>query len=330
MRRVIFSVFLCFCCIGFASRPYAQSGNGALKVTSFPSGAAVTVDGLATGKVTPMSISLPIGDHTIVVSIPNSGWNPDTRVVTIVSGNNDLSVTLLPMVTVGPPGPPGPRGPQGPKGDAGTGGALTSYDQLEGLPCTTGSNATATVHLVGVLKRPICAAAISANGRFVDLGTAIFDTQTNLLWEKKVATGGLHDVNNQYTWCLATGIDTSPAIAFNRCAGVGPSWISQVNAEGFGGFSDWRVPTWEELSTIHVPCAPNTRCIDPIFGPTRQVQFDSPLLGSVWGPYWASNMVGGLFGFMVDFFGGSAGVPMSLLPEFDTVEFGIRAVRTGQ
>ena len=99
------------------------SGNGALKVTSFPSGASVSVDGVDTGKVTPMSVSVPIGNHTVVVSIPNSGWNPDTRPVCIVSGNNDLSVTLLPSLTVGPQGPPGSVGLQGPKGDKGDTGA---------------------------------------------------------------------------------------------------------------------------------------------------------------------------------------------------------------
>ena len=97
----------------------AEAQNGALKVTSFPSGAKVTIDGTDTGKTTPMSISLTLGDHTVVVSIPNSGWNPDTRTVTIVSGNNDLSVTLLPILTVGPPGPKGDKGDKGNKGDKG-------------------------------------------------------------------------------------------------------------------------------------------------------------------------------------------------------------------
>ena len=52
----------------------AAAQNGALKVTSFPTGAAVIVDGVPTGKVTPMSVSLPIGDHLVAVTIPNSGW----------------------------------------------------------------------------------------------------------------------------------------------------------------------------------------------------------------------------------------------------------------
>lgn len=108
----------------------AQAENGSLKVTSFPSGALVIIDGVSTGKLTPMSVSLGIGDHNVTVTIPNSGWNPDTRTITIAAGNNDLSVTLLPTLTVGPQGPAGPQGatgpqgPVGPPGPAGTDGAV--------------------------------------------------------------------------------------------------------------------------------------------------------------------------------------------------------------
>src|SRR5262249_48388412 len=100
----------------------AQSGNGSLKVTSFPSSANVSVDGVNTGKVTPMSVSLPVGDHNIVVAIADPGWNPDTRTVTIITGNNDLSVTLLPKLTTGPQGPKGDTGAQGPQGPQGNAG----------------------------------------------------------------------------------------------------------------------------------------------------------------------------------------------------------------
>src|SRR5947209_1625723 len=67
-----------------------------LKVTSFPTGASVSVDGHGTGKVTPMSMSLPVGNHSVTVAIAGSGWNPDTRTVGVTEGKNDLSVTLLP------------------------------------------------------------------------------------------------------------------------------------------------------------------------------------------------------------------------------------------
>ena len=101
----------------------AEAQNGSLKVSSFPSGANVSVDGVNTGKVTPMSYSLSVGTHTVVVSIPNSGWKADTRTVQVVGGNNDLSVTLLPVLTTGPMGPQGPAGPTGPKGPMGPQGA---------------------------------------------------------------------------------------------------------------------------------------------------------------------------------------------------------------
>src|SRR6266699_4711217 len=100
----------------------ADSSNGALKVTSFPSGANVSVDDMDTGKVTPMSISVAVGMHPVVVSIPNSGWSPDSRPFVVVAGNNDLSVNLLPNLTIGPIGPPGPKGDPGPTGATGPAG----------------------------------------------------------------------------------------------------------------------------------------------------------------------------------------------------------------
>ncbi len=105
--------------LGFSASIRGQSSGGSLKVTSFPTGAQVIVDGVNTGKVTPMNVSLSLGTHTVIVQIPGSGWNADTRTVEIVSGNNDLSVTLIPALTVGPAGPAGPQGPQGPAGQQG-------------------------------------------------------------------------------------------------------------------------------------------------------------------------------------------------------------------
>lgn len=102
---------------------YAQ--NGSLKVSSFPSGAAVVVDGVDTGKVTPANIALPVGDHSITVAA-GDGWTPDTRIVSITLGNNELTVTLLPALTAGPQGPqglPGPQGVPGPPGATGVTGA---------------------------------------------------------------------------------------------------------------------------------------------------------------------------------------------------------------
>src|SRR6266404_2610563 len=121
--KIVWMTVLAVVLLVAPGRAGAQGGNGALKVTSFPTGASVSVDGADTGKVTPMSISVAVGTHTVVVSIPNSGWNSDTRTVEVVSGNNDLSVTLLPNLAIGPIGPAGPAGPTGPQGPAGPAGS---------------------------------------------------------------------------------------------------------------------------------------------------------------------------------------------------------------
>src|SRR5687768_5191577 len=123
----------------------AAAGNGSLKVTSFPSGAEVWVDGVNTGKITPMSVSLIEGDHSITVRLPGTGWNPDTRTVTIVAGNNDLSVTLLPTMTAGAPGPAGPAGAPaivrlaGPTECATSGIVVTSGDGQTSVPVCNGA-----------------------------------------------------------------------------------------------------------------------------------------------------------------------------------------------
>lgn len=100
----------------------AAMAAGALKVTSFPNGAEVLIDNVSTGKFTPMSTSVNVGDHQVTVRIVGGGWRDDTRTVSIIDGNNDLSVTLLPILTQGPAGPQGPKGDKGDTGAAGPAG----------------------------------------------------------------------------------------------------------------------------------------------------------------------------------------------------------------
>jgi hypothetical protein len=106
------------------------SHAASLKVTSFPDGAQVYINDANTGKVTPMSISVLDGSTVkVTVQIPGSGWAPYESMIPINPGNNDLSVTLLPLLTQGPQGPAGVQGPigltgpAGPKGDTGATGA---------------------------------------------------------------------------------------------------------------------------------------------------------------------------------------------------------------
>src|SRR5262245_29072223 len=90
------------------------AGNASLTVTSTPSGANVTVDGMNAG-ITPVTVSLNAGMHSVMVFIPNSNWATAIRVVNVAKGKNNLTVLLQPSGgdMQGPPGPPGPQGPAG-------------------------------------------------------------------------------------------------------------------------------------------------------------------------------------------------------------------------
>jgi hypothetical protein len=59
------------------------------------------------------------------------------------------------------------------------------------------------------------------------------DNVAGLIWEIKTNDGGIRDINNTYDW-------EDAAVVF----------IAQLNADRFGGYSDWRLPTIDEMGSI--------------------------------------------------------------------------------
>lgn len=60
--------------------------------------------------------------------------------------------------------------------------------------------------------------------------TMVRDNVTGLVWEAKTDDGSIHDRDNRYTWYT-----------------INDAFIARLNADQFGGYADWRMPTLKEL-----------------------------------------------------------------------------------
>ncbi len=91
------------------------------------------------------------------------------------------------------------------------------------------------------------------------------DNVTGLIWEVKTDDGGLHDKDDIYTWYNTDGTTNGGAngvdgAANNTCFGWSSgnaatycnteAYVNRVNAAGWCGATDWRMPTVKELESI--------------------------------------------------------------------------------
>ncbi|MCI5131309.1 MAG: DUF1566 domain-containing protein, partial [Candidatus Electrothrix sp. EH2] len=93
------------------------------------------------------------------------------------------------------------------------------------------------------------------------------DNVTGLIWEVKTDDSGLHDKDDKYTWyntdSTSNGGDEGYAdqggnTCFGYKSGNPPAYcntqayLNRVNATGWCGASDWRMPTRKELESLVV------------------------------------------------------------------------------
>jgi len=274
----------------FASRPIAAGDKGSYVMVDVTS----QVQGWVADPATNFGLAIlpsPLDDIRLDLdSKENTGTSHPMEIEVAFEGPAGPTGAAGLPGPIGAPGPPGPQGPQGAIGPTGAqgqmgpqgpSGMLGSFDALQGLPCTKpggGVGSVAVIYQANGVATLAC-----ATGRYLDLGLVVFDTQTNLMWEKKTTTVGsganpsdLHDVDNTYTWCQATGNSAAGTL----CDGNTTSWIADVNAEKLFGYTDWRLPTGvtseedagELVTILRNPCG-GTPCIDPIFGPTASANY---------------------------------------------------------
>lgn len=116
--------------------------------------------------------------------------------------------------------------------------------------------------------------------------TCILDSRTGLVWEGKTDIAGLHDYRNTYSWHdpnEAHGeLDYRGTEDGGKCAGSKcDTWhyARAVNAAGYCGHDDWRMPVKDELFSISdLRRAKNPPTADLEFFPYMQAE-----------EYWSAN-----------------------------------------
>ena len=131
-------------------------------------------------------------------------------------------------------------------------------------------------------------------------GIMVQDNVTGLIWENKTDDSSIHDKDNTYNWYDAQSV-----------------FIATLNSQNYGGYSDWRLPTIKELSTLVDSSIPYP-------GPTINTDYFHNTVSS---RYWSSTTTAGnpSYAWIVDFCcGGTYSYDKS------SVYYYLRAVRGGQ
>lgn len=211
-------------------------------------------------------------------------------------------------------------------------------------PTTTSTTATTTtVTTTSSTSSSTTSTTLMSGACLRDTGDGtIDDICTGLQWEKKVGAAGLHNVDALYSWagccngdCSLANLCQPNAAAAATCAANSDGgtqgcstcasgtcivdvdvpttmwdWINQVNAAGFAGHSDWRLPSEAgnnspsgatELETIvdmgATACGFGSPCIDPIFGATQtDAYFSATTVSSSTSMAWSVDFSAGNVG----------------------------------
>lgn len=120
-----------------------------------------------------------------------------------------------------------------------------------------------------------------------ETGPCVLDQFTGLIWEVKTQSGGAHDRDNTYSW-FNPEEDASGELDYRgkpdggNCSGSPcdtHAVVQAVNNAEFCSYTDWRMPTRDELGSISDPRKTSTPpSINTVYFPNTQA-----------GEYWSAN-----------------------------------------
>ena len=145
-------------------------------------------------------------------------------------------------------------------------------EQEKAIPLLSTNSAPALKPLIeerNSVKKPATKKAkITSGNKYLKLGdngdnlaknsetwTCVEDTNNGLVWEVKSQDGGIRDKNNSYTWFQPSSMGVNHGIADGgKCKGDTEcdtqSYVQALNEQNYCGYSDWRLPTREEMLSI--------------------------------------------------------------------------------
>jgi hypothetical protein len=106
----------------------------------------------------------------------------------------------------------------------------TGQEQLEDYEPVPGEDMTYTINPPAYTKLDVSGNALAADAPHWAM---VRDDVTGLIWEVKTDDNSIHDKDNEHVW-----------------QDIQPKFIDPLNNENFGGYSDWRLPTIQELFTL--------------------------------------------------------------------------------
>ena len=232
-----------------SSDPDGDTLTYAWSVVSKPSGSTMTLSDASA--VSPTFTADKEGDYVLSLVVNDGKVDSAPDMVTITASSNPVTSPLNDTgITFGG------NYPSGNNADC-TGETITEQD------CSHGRDAQAaagTLVKVGGGHAGFDFTKLDASGNPLadqsqDYGTqpwaCVRDNHTGLVWEVKTpaGSGGIHDTNNTYRWGGKTA-QIKDGETWGTRYNDWDTLVDGSNNESLCGFSDWRVPTIDELISI--------------------------------------------------------------------------------